>query len=173
MTTKTEIDYTIGKLFWKLAPAYIRFIEKSLKELGTTPHRLRLISILCDRGPIPMNNLAEEVGVTSANVTGLVDALERDGYVVRKPLPKDRRVILIAPTKKAKKYLETSRPIYREKISNIFKIFSGDEKEQFLYFLNRLEDYLSDADTSKTTLAKARYQNLKKELKSPLVRGNL
>ena len=45
-----------------------------------------------------MLDLSGELGVTARNVTGLVDALQRDGLVERLPHPNDRRATLVRLT---------------------------------------------------------------------------
>lgn len=45
-----------------------------------------------------MLDLSGELGVTARNVTGLVDALQRDGLVERLPYPNDRRAVLVRLT---------------------------------------------------------------------------
>jgi DNA-binding MarR family transcriptional regulator len=45
-----------------------------------------------------MLDLSDELGVTARNVTGLVDALQRDGLVERLPYPNDRRAVLVRLT---------------------------------------------------------------------------
>jgi DNA-binding MarR family transcriptional regulator len=42
--------------------------------------------------------LAEALDVSARNVTGLVDALEETGFVVRRPHPDDRRATLVTLT---------------------------------------------------------------------------
>ena len=42
--------------------------------------------------------LAEALDVSARNVTGLVDALEDTGFVVRRPHPEDRRATLVTLT---------------------------------------------------------------------------
>jgi DNA-binding MarR family transcriptional regulator len=45
-----------------------------------------------------MLDLSGELGVTARNVTGLVDALQRDGLVEPLPHPNDRRAVLVRLT---------------------------------------------------------------------------
>jgi DNA-binding MarR family transcriptional regulator len=45
-----------------------------------------------------MRALSEAVGVTPRTITGLVDALEADGWVQRRPHPSDRRATIVALT---------------------------------------------------------------------------
>lgn len=56
--------------------------------------RLRILSQLRINGDTAMTRLAEALHTTPRNVTGLVDHLERDGFVERVPDPSDRRSVL-------------------------------------------------------------------------------
>ena len=58
-----------------------------LRSRGITYARLRLLSALRHGGPQRLLDLGGELGVTARHVTGLVDALERDGLVERLPHP--------------------------------------------------------------------------------------
>jgi DNA-binding MarR family transcriptional regulator len=49
--------------------------------------------------------LAQELGVTSGNVTGIVDRLVDQGLVIRNPDPADRRVIRLEATEKGRDLL--------------------------------------------------------------------
>jgi DNA-binding MarR family transcriptional regulator len=50
------------------------------------------------QGPITQRQLSEALHVTPRNITGLVDALELDGFVVRTKHPTDRRAIIVKLT---------------------------------------------------------------------------
>lgn len=45
--------------------------------------------------------LARQLGLSTASVTGLIDRLEKAGYVERRPHPSDRRKLALAPTSHA------------------------------------------------------------------------
>jgi DNA-binding MarR family transcriptional regulator len=51
-------------------------------------------------GPSAQQRLAEAIGVSPRHVTGLVDALEADGFARRLPHPQDRRSVLVELTDK-------------------------------------------------------------------------
>lgn len=73
-------------------------MNSSLGDLGLTPARTHLLWELSRRGPSTQRVLADALGVTPRNVTGLVDALEGTGHVTRQPHPVDRRAILVTLT---------------------------------------------------------------------------
>lgn len=55
------------------------------------------LSYLVERGsPLSPKDLITHLGVTSGAVTGIVDRLERQGYVRRAPNPDDRRGTLVS-----------------------------------------------------------------------------
>ncbi len=67
----------------------------SLARIGLTPSRTHLLWVLREEGACTQRVLADRLGVSPRNVTGLVDALEDTGFVVRKPHPDDRRATLV------------------------------------------------------------------------------
>ena len=85
----------LGRLFATFGKAYRGRIMAQVGEGGTTPARARLLIVLQCRGSCKMSEVGRELGVTPRNVTKLVDGLEGEGLVVRKPHPRDRRATLL------------------------------------------------------------------------------
>lgn len=73
-------------------------MDRSLTGIGLTTARTHLLWELNRLGPSTQQALATTLGVSPRNVTGLVDALERHGYVDRQPHPSDRRAVLVVLT---------------------------------------------------------------------------
>jgi len=63
--------------------------------LSATEHKAA--DILRRFGPMTAGELAEQTGLTTGAVTGLVDRLERNGYVKREHDKSDRRRVIIKP----------------------------------------------------------------------------
>jgi DNA-binding MarR family transcriptional regulator len=64
-----------------------------------TAARTHLLWELRRLGPSTQQALAVALQVSPRNITGLVDALEASGYVVRGPHPTDRRATIVSLTK--------------------------------------------------------------------------
>ena len=65
----------------------VAFDEALAEHLGLNPTDLRCLElVIADPGMTP-SRLAELAGITSGAVTGVVDRLERAGYVTRRPTP--------------------------------------------------------------------------------------
>jgi DNA-binding MarR family transcriptional regulator len=58
---------------------------------------LQCITILTSTGPITAGRLAEEMGLTTGSVTGVIDRMERAGYVRREKDPEDGRRVIVRP----------------------------------------------------------------------------
>ena len=87
----------MGKLF-ALAPRLVEVQDLGAREYGMSYARGRVVAALTVSGPVLMRALSEAVGVTARTITGLIDALEKDGWVERRAHPTDRRATIIALT---------------------------------------------------------------------------
>ena len=67
----------------------------SVAQAGESVPRLQLLYELHCNGPRKMADLADALGVTPRAVTTLVDALEGEELVRRRPHPTDRRITMI------------------------------------------------------------------------------
>src|SRR6478609_5710556 len=85
-------------------------IRDSLRELGTQlsllNHRvgsrlelkdvdLDCLDLIVRHGPLSPSALARKAGLHPATLTGVLDRLERDGWVARERDPSDRRAVLL------------------------------------------------------------------------------
>ena len=73
-------------------------------------------------GGLPPHELATRAGVTRATVTGLLDGLERDGFVQRQAGQQDRRMITARLTAKGK---TTAAKLFKEHAQWIGSLFDG------------------------------------------------
>jgi DNA-binding MarR family transcriptional regulator len=87
----------MGRLF-ALAPRLVEIQDLGAREYGMSYARGRVVAALHASGPVLMRALSQAVGVTPRTITGLVDALEADGWVERRAHPSDRRATIVALT---------------------------------------------------------------------------
>lgn len=71
--------------------------------------------------------LGRRLVVNKADMTGIIDRLERAGLVVRLPHPKDRRVHMIAMTDKGEKMVDSLEPGYLDGVRRLMTGISGKE----------------------------------------------
>lgn len=130
--------HRLVELLWSFAPAYQRWSESLLVEKGLSPQRLRILGSIKERGPRIMSELKTELGVTATNVTALVDALEKDGLVVRKRHPTDRRATVVVLSDKVMRELSPRCTEYKEQVAELFSDLSDKECAAFVKTLEKL-----------------------------------
>lgn len=75
----------------------IAFDDALAEHLGLNATDLRCLElVIADPGLTP-SRLADSAGITSGAATGVLDRLERAGYVTRRPDPADRRSVTVMP----------------------------------------------------------------------------
>jgi MarR family transcriptional regulator, 2-MHQ and catechol-resistance regulon repressor len=98
------------------------------------------------REGITHSQLGQRLMLSKAPITGLVDRLERDGYVLRAGDQKDRRVSRIRITPKGEETWLRVREGLRECTSSHCAGLSSEEQQTLLSLLARLLDGAAQAD---------------------------
>jgi len=86
--------------------------------------------------------IARTLGVTKATMTGLLDGLERDGFIKRNHSKTDRRKISVELTRKGFKYLEKIIPNHVKKVTSLVKGLSKAEMRILIDLLDKLRNSL-------------------------------
>ncbi|MDP3068998.1 MAG: MarR family transcriptional regulator [Opitutaceae bacterium] len=95
--------------------------------------------------PLTPAELAERTGVTRATMTGLVDTLERAGFVTRTAHPDDRRMMSVCLTKRGEKLLARILPPHFRRMAWLMEPLSEPERRTFVRLLTKV---LTRATTS-------------------------
>lgn len=102
----SELDQKIGRSLCVTAQIIRNWAEKLLSPFDLTGEQLHLLeSVSIERG-IPQRTLCELVMKTPANLTRILDRMEKKGLVVRKDNPEDRRSSLVYRTEVGDKLIE-------------------------------------------------------------------
>ncbi|MBV7700565.1 MarR family winged helix-turn-helix transcriptional regulator [Streptomyces sp. TRM70350] len=126
---------SLDRLF-ELAETLGSMMERGMAERGISRARAGLLWALLHGGPMTQRALAARLGVTPRNVTGLLDALEADGLVVREAHPTDRRALLVSLTDQGRSLTAALRAGRDELAVELFK---GMPDEQVAAFTAGLE----------------------------------
>jgi DNA-binding MarR family transcriptional regulator len=84
------------------------------RHAGLSPADLEVLGAIEQRGPLTAGELARLTGLSAAAVTGLIDRLERAGVAARKADPADRRRVLVAASKGARRIAERYAALERD-----------------------------------------------------------
>lgn len=87
-------------MVYELAAVVGAVMQERLAERGLTPARAEVLFVLNQQGTMVQRQLSEALRCTPRHVTALIDVLEDQGWVARRPHPTDRRATLVALTQK-------------------------------------------------------------------------
>jgi DNA-binding MarR family transcriptional regulator len=105
-------------------------------QLGVNRTDLHCLNIIENSGGLTAGELADEAGLTTGAVTGVIDRLERAGYARRVSDPADRRRVKLEVT--AKFYSRANKiwgPMAADWESRLSRRFTGEELELVTEFL--------------------------------------
>jgi DNA-binding MarR family transcriptional regulator len=115
-------------------------MSHGLAALGLTRSRTEVLWVLHRGGPSTQRTLADALGVSPRNVTGLVDALVATGFVTREPHPTDRRAALVTLTEHGAR---TTAALDRDHEELARALFADMPAERFECFVTGLEQVLA------------------------------
>ena len=116
----------------RLHSAAIHLLRRAAEEdkaAGLSRARLSALSVVVFRGPLTLGELAAAEGVRSATMTGIVNGLEGDGLVRRRPHGTDRRAVSIEATAAGRRLLDRARTRRIEHVASKLDDLSDDEIE--------------------------------------------
>lgn len=113
-----------------------------LQEYKVTSSQFEVLSRLSVTPGITQQELAEKLLVTKGNVCGLIDRLEDQDLVERRPDPDDRRSYMLYLTSKGQKLASEVIPAHEEFISEHMSALSDEEQTQLHALLRNLDNSL-------------------------------
>jgi DNA-binding MarR family transcriptional regulator len=125
VTRKTEVAD-------RLHSAAIHLLRRAAQEdraAGLSRARLSALSVVVFRGPLTLGELATAEGVRSATMTGIVNGLERDRLVRRRPHGRDKRSVNIEATGAGRRLLDRARARRIDHVVSKLDDLSDDELE--------------------------------------------
>jgi DNA-binding MarR family transcriptional regulator len=110
----------------------------------------------CDEnvaGPRTPAELADAAGVTRATMTGLIDTLERDGFVKREPDPNDRRMMSVRLTPAGEKFLIEFLPGHFRAVAALMRPLSESERKTLVALLGKIQQQAAALNPKNETAA--------------------
>ena len=111
---------------------------RSLKSLGLTMSQLGVLEALLHLGPMCQRQMGDKLLMSRANMTTVVDNLERDGYVQRIRSKEDRRLLLLHLTEKGEELIRSVFPQHLAEITRLMNALTPEEQEQYAKLSKKL-----------------------------------
>ena len=127
-----------NSVVWRDLSARTIFLHQAIADhlgLNLTDHKC--LDILQQTGPMTAGKLAEASGLTTGAITGVIDRLERKGYVARTADDEDRRKTVIVVVQE---HLGEIRRLFAElgrQTADIMAAYSDSEQAAIVDFAQR------------------------------------
>ena len=126
MRTSTELTEAFGALHARHNISHGRFIVLML--LNRDPEK-----------PVNPADLADRANVTRATITGLIDTLERDGFVKREHTLDDRRMMLVRLTAEGRGYFNKILPDYFRQVASVMSHLTVADRKALVTLMGKIQ----------------------------------
>jgi DNA-binding MarR family transcriptional regulator len=120
--------------------------ESIARRLGMTAAEWKCLDLLIRKGPLTAKRLADRSGLTTGAITGIVDRLERAGYVHRENNPGDRRSVIVMPLQRPD-LVQKLDPIFlslEQAMGELFRAYDEKETRAVQDFLIKASEIMRD-----------------------------
>jgi DNA-binding MarR family transcriptional regulator len=126
------------RTYWKLK----RSMRSWLDSFELTPAQYQVLSRTNVEG-VPLTKIAEAMYADLSTVNGIVNRLERSGYVSRERSTSDRRVCYVKLTPAGQQLRDEVKPLQSEWLHQCYDALSPEELETLQTLLRKLASNLS------------------------------
>ena len=140
----SEFADRIGELMPVIMKEFMKHQGNEFHKLKITMPQFFVLEFLHRSGECRMGDIAKFINVTTAAITGIVDRLVRDGYVLRDGDRKDRRIVNIRLTVKGAKVVRDMIGRRKQVSVKMFGMISQKERVQYLNILTRIKEKIQE-----------------------------
>jgi DNA-binding MarR family transcriptional regulator len=139
MNKREETIQAIIEKRREMSTETIMFHQNIADVLGLHITDHKCLDLIRQYGAMPAGRLAELTGLTTGAVTGIIDRLEKAGFVRRTNDPKDRRRTIIEPVrnKKWERKIEAIFIPFHERMRKLLSSYSDSELAFLLDVLSK------------------------------------
>lgn len=138
MSNNTKLALELYEKLSKVADKINKVQAKIMFEQKLTAPQFRVMEVIYKHGLLPLKKISEELMVTGANITCVVDNLEKEELVKRMPSSTDRRLVNVELTTNGKNKIESIYPEYEKKIAENFSGLTEAEQKELITFLSKI-----------------------------------
>jgi len=117
------------------------------RPFGLTDVQFNLMMLLRHQsgadGGLSQAQLSDMMLVNRANITSLIDRMEKSGLVVRTVAPDDRRCNIVKLTSRGKGLLAQVEPLYAKEVKKIMACLKEAERKRLIAMLEKIRSKLS------------------------------
>jgi DNA-binding MarR family transcriptional regulator len=133
-----DIENSLGFLLAKSYQKGYALFKAPLEKFSLTPKQFSLLAFLWKQDGLSQVELSDKCQIDRTTLGGLIDRLQKQGYVRREPNPEDRRAFQIYLTEKGQALEEELLAIARKVTDSFTAGLSSAETETLRQLLKKL-----------------------------------
>ena len=122
--------------------SFLLDLSKELNKGNISYAQFFLLGYLAKEDYLTMTDISKKMGHSTAAATGLVDRLEKLGYVQRLHAADDRRKVMVQITRKGIELVSRLRNLIAESISGVMAAQSNGTEEDIQPVYSQLSEFL-------------------------------
>ena len=130
---------------WRLSRRAGSLLDRALRGSELSASDFGLYSLLRFSGPMTATDVSRRTGMPPTTVSQQIRRLDERGHLGRQPHPDDARSTLLSLTDTGHAAHEAAGPGFRDLLTRV-ELALGDDHEQVMYSLERLDRALRQAD---------------------------
>jgi len=135
---------TSNDLMGKIHRGMRRFFEFQMKKFGITPPQFEVLITLWTEDGLVLSDLSKRLSRDGPTITGIIDRMEKKQLVRRERSTRDRRIIKVFVTSKAKEMKDELTNLQQTAGKDIIDNFSNNDLETLEYLLAKLLSNIED-----------------------------
>jgi MarR family transcriptional regulator, transcriptional regulator for hemolysin len=137
-----DFEQSVGYWLTIATQAYHRAVTEEVAPHGITYRQSLVLAWLAIEGELSQAELANKMLVEPPTLVGILDRMERDGWITRNSCPSDRRKKLVRPTDAAEPVWEKIAAGARRVRAQATEGFTEQEFETLKHLLDRVNQNL-------------------------------
>lgn len=123
--------------------SFLLDLSKELNKGNISYAQFFLLGYLANEDYLTMTDISKKMGHSTAAATGLVDRLEKLGYVQRLHAADDRRKVMVQITRKGIELVSKLRNIIADSISHVMAAQESGDEEAIQPIYTQLREFLA------------------------------
>ena len=121
-------------------------VDQAVNTFGLSASQLGVLEVLDDRGSLHQQELVRALGRSKAQMTSIIDTLEKRGAVRRERHATDRRFMTVHLTDDGRALLKEAAPVRAEAIVTLMRELTGEQRSRLARLCRRLIRVLAPDD---------------------------
>lgn len=118
-------------------------MHEQFKEMRVTGPQGMLMRTLVHNGEMKISDLSEMLALSNSTVSGILDRLEKNGFVKRTRSDEDRRVVYVSVTDEFKKHAQEHFDEIEKKLESMMSKGTPEELEKIFEGLDTLQKVIA------------------------------